>query len=150
MVKSFICFMSIFIATSCYADEAKIAKEASKDLVSEKTQKGAEVLKKLFGRVPEGSNYPADFTRMTVENVFGDLWQGTDITIEERSIITCAMLVALGRESEQRLHFTGARNLGIERKKIEAVITQAAHYAGWPVALSAFNVLNEVWPVAEK
>ena len=44
-----------------------------------------------------------------------------------------------------RLHFRGARNLGIERSKIEAMITHVAHYAGWPVAVSALRVLGEVW-----
>jgi alkylhydroperoxidase/carboxymuconolactone decarboxylase family protein YurZ len=44
------------------------------------------------------------------------------------------------------LHFVGARNVGIPREKLEAAITHVAHYAGWPVAMTAFRVLNEVWP----
>ena len=49
-------------------------------------------------------------------------------------MITCSVLVALGRDDEQRTHFRGARNAGISRPKLEAMITHVAHYAGWPVA----------------
>ena len=55
------------------------------------------------------------------------------------------MLTALGRENEQRLHFRGARNLGIERTTLEAVSNHIAYYAGWPVAVSAMRTLDEVW-----
>jgi len=54
--------------------------------------------------------------------------------------------VALNRRDEQKLHFVAARNLGIDRAELEAVITHAAFYAGWPCAVSASHVLNEVWP----
>ena len=62
--------------------------------------------------------------------------------------MTCAVLIALGREPEQRVHFTGARNLGIPRAKIEAIIAHIAHYAGWPVAVGASRSLKEAWPPA--
>ncbi|MCH9673550.1 MAG: carboxymuconolactone decarboxylase family protein, partial [Gammaproteobacteria bacterium] len=75
-----------------------------------------------------------------------DVWQGEELSTQERSLITCSMLVALNREAEQRIHFRAAKNLGLEREKIEGMITHAAHYAGWPVAASAFRVLAEVWP----
>ena len=59
-------------------------------------------------------------------------------------MITVATLVATGRESELQIHLNGALNLGIERAKLEAILTHLAHYAGWPVAVSAFRVLDEV------
>ena len=60
-------------------------------------------------------------------------------------MITLAGLIALNRENELRLHFRGARNLGISRDKIEEIIFHLAHYAGWPNAVSSSNVLDEVW-----
>jgi 4-carboxymuconolactone decarboxylase len=87
-----------------------------------------------------------EFRRFTIEHLFGDVWQGEGLALEERSLVTCTVLVALAREHEQRLHFRGAKNLGIPRRKIEAMITHVAHYAGWPVAVTAFRVLDEVWP----
>ena len=84
----------------------------------------------------------------TLWSIFsGDVWQGEELSIQERSLITCAMLVALNREAEQRIHFLAAKNLGLERDKIEGMITHAAHYAGWPCAASAFRVLADVWEI---
>ena len=115
------------------------------DEVADEIEKGQAVLTKLFGDAVGGTPLPEAFGRMTVEHLFGDVWNRPGLAIEERSLLTCSVLVALGRENEQRLHFRGARNLGISRDKLEEVITHVAHYAGWPVAVSAFRVLAEVW-----
>lgn len=116
----------------------------------ERFTKGLVVAQRLFGNTPGGASLPDDFRRYTVAHLFGDVWQGPALAIEERSLLTCTVLVALNREAEQRLHFTGAKNLGIPREKIEALITHVAHYAGWPVGISAFRVLEEVWPATAK
>ena len=113
--------------------------------MQDKAEKGLAVLQKLFGDTAGGIPLPEGFARMTVEHLFGDLWSRPGLEITERSMITCGVLVALGREHEQRLHFRGARNLGIPREKLEELITHVAHYAGWPVGVSAFRVLSEVW-----
>ena len=108
-------------------------------------ERGIAIVRRLFGAAAGGTPLPVDFGRMTVEHVFGDVWSRPGLAIEERSLATCAVLVALAREGEQRLHFRGARNLGIPRAKLEELIMHVAHYAGWPVAVSAFRVLDEVW-----
>lgn len=112
----------------------------------EKRAAGIELMQKLFSGVSGGAPMTEDFTRYTIEHLFGDVWQQEGLALEERSLVTCTLLVALNRENEQRVHFTGAKNLGIPREKLEAMITHAAHYAGWPSAVGAFRVLNEVWP----
>jgi len=115
-----------------------------------KMEKGIGVIMRLFGGAAGAGPLPDEFRRITVEHLFGDVWQGPDLTLEERSLLTCTVLVALAREAEQRLHFRGARNLGIERPKLEAMITHVAHYAGWPVAVSAFRTLEEVWTAMDE
>ena len=67
------------------------------------------------------------------------------LEIQERSIITLAGLIALNRENELRLHFRGARNLGIIKEKIQEIIFHLSHYAGWPNAVTSGRVLEEVW-----
>lgn len=116
--------------------------------MSEKSKwtKGAELAQKLFGDMAGGIKMPEKFRRYTIEHVFGDVWQGDELELQERSLITCTALVALGREPEQKLHFTAAKNLGIPRIKLEGMITHVAHYAGWPVAVGALQSLEEVWP----
>lgn len=112
----------------------------------ERMTKGVGLAMQLFAGL-KGSTppLPAELSRYTFEHLFGDVWQGTDLELQERSLITCTVLVALARESELYLHFRGARNVGIERAKLEAMITHVAHYAGWPVAISAARVLDAVW-----
>ena len=115
-----------------------------------KSEKGIGVLRRLFGEAAGGNPLPAEFGRMTVEHLFGDVWQGPELAIEERSLLTCGVLVALGREVEQRLHFRGARNLGIPRDKLEALITHVGHYSGWPTAVGAFRALDAVWSTMDE
>jgi 4-carboxymuconolactone decarboxylase len=112
----------------------------------DKRTKGIALARRLFEGVKGGTRMPEAFTNDTMAHLFGDVWQRTDLALEERSLVTCTILVALNREAEQRLHFVGAKNLGLPRTKIEGMIAHAAHYAGWPCAASAFRVLNEVWP----
>jgi 4-carboxymuconolactone decarboxylase len=111
----------------------------------ERLAKGRELAARLFAGAPDRRRLPPEMTRHTMTHLFGDVWQGEDLALEERELITCTVLVALGRENEQRLHFRAARNIGIERQKLEAMMTHVAHYAGWPVAVSALRVLEEVW-----
>ena len=113
----------------------------------EKRNKGLELVRRLFAGVDvTGVKMPEKLAEYTMRHVFGDLWQQDGLSLQERSLVTCAMLVALNREAEQRLHFVGAKNLGIPRSAMEAMITHAAHYAGWPSAVGASRALSEVWP----
>ena len=115
-------------------------------MASTPMERGTEIVRKLFpGGAPSRSALPADFGRMTIEHVFGTVWSRPGLTLEEREIVTTSVLVALGREHEQRLHFRAARNLGIARAKLEEILIHVAHYAGWPAAITACGVLDEVW-----
>lgn len=109
-----------------------------------KTEKARATMKKLFGGRGGAPALPERIGRFTVDHLFGDVWQGEALALEERSLITCSVLVAIGREPEQRVHFRGALNLGIPPEKLEEMIAHVAHYAGWPVAMGATRVLQEV------
>ena len=118
--------------------------------MKDRIERGRALAETLFGpRERQRAVLPDQLRDYTLGFVFGDLWQQDDMSMEERELCTTAMLVALNRRDEQKLHFTAARNLGIPRARIEAIITHAAFYAGWPCAISAAHALNEVWPAAE-
>ena len=112
----------------------------------EKREKGKALARILLKGAEPGPRVPKKFVDYSLEHLFGDVWQGEELSLEERSLVTCTILVALNREAEQRIHFRAANNLGLPRERLEGMITHAAHYAGWPVAASAFRVLAEVWP----
>jgi 4-carboxymuconolactone decarboxylase len=115
-------------------------------MADERREKGLELIQRLIGEGGGGTRLPRALGAYTVDHLFGDVWQGPELSVEERSLLTCAILIALNREAEERIHFNGAKRLGIPRSKLEGLITHAAHYAGWPCAVTAARVLEEVWP----
>jgi 4-carboxymuconolactone decarboxylase len=112
--------------------------EARRDL-------GRELAGRLFAGAPSSKPLPSEMRRYTVEHLFGDVWQGEALALEQRSMITCCLLAAAGREAELRLHVRGARNLGITREVVEAALIHTAHYAGWPAGASGLRIVSEVW-----
>ena len=114
--------------------------------VNEKFEKGRKLIGKLWPQAAGGTKMSDEFVRHTVEHLFGDVWQNDALELSQRSLMTCAVLTALNREEEMKLHFQGAKNLGIERSAMEAMVTHVAHYAGWPNAMTGWRVLQEVWP----
>lgn len=111
----------------------------------ERLAAGRALAARLFAGAPRDRRLPDEMARHTMVHLFGDVWQGDDLALEERSLLTCVVLATLGREAELRLHLRGARNLAIERSKIEAAFVHVAHYAGWPAGVSALRVLDTVW-----
>ena len=136
-------------AVVCIPAVTNVAAEEAAS-VDDKQAKGMRLIGKLLaGTEAGGTPLPERFTRYTVEHLFGDVWQGDDLSVQDRSFITCVTLIALNREAEMRLHFVGAKNVGVPREKLEAAITHVVHYAGWPVGMTALKVLNEVWPAED-
>ena len=143
--RKFIATCSLAAALTFSAAASVAAEEAAAD---DKQAKGMQLIGKLLADTEAGGTpLPERFTRYTVEHLFGDVWQGDDLSLQDRSFITCVTLIALNREAEMRLHFVGAKNVGVPREKLEAAITHVVHYAGWPVGMTALKVLNDVWPV---
>ncbi|MEJ2131227.1 MAG: carboxymuconolactone decarboxylase family protein [Gammaproteobacteria bacterium] len=112
---------------------------------SERYERGAEVMQKLFGRVPEEGAMQEAWREITVKNLFGDIWTRPNLEIEERSLVTMAALTVLGREPELRIHLRGAKNLGMSREKVEEIMIHLAHYGGWPVAVGGMRAIAEVY-----
>jgi 4-carboxymuconolactone decarboxylase len=105
---------------------------------------GRQLAGRLFAGAPRDRPLPPEMFRHTMGHLFGDVWQDERLELEQRSMITCAVLAALGRDAELRLHLRGARNLGIERDSIEAMLVHVAHYAGWPAGATGLRILDEV------
>jgi len=74
---------------------------------------------------------------------FEPLWTREGIDLRTRSLVTCAMLIALRAHSELAIHFPAAIRNGASLEDLEEVIYQAAGYAGFPAAASAREVAKE-------
>ena len=86
-------------------------------MANDKKAKADEVLGQLFHQTSDDLSFSGKFGEYTVEHLFGEVWQGEELSIQERSLITCTILAALVREAQLRVHLTGAKNLGIPREK---------------------------------
>jgi 4-carboxymuconolactone decarboxylase len=114
---------------------------------------GREIQTKLWPQMATGGTpRPAavmapDFYAWVAETAFGKIWSREALPIRDRSLITVAMLAALGKSGELRGHLAGARNLGISQEELVEVLMQVAVYAGVPAANEALTIAAEVFGV---
>jgi 4-carboxymuconolactone decarboxylase len=90
-----------------------------------------------------------DFTRpmqdLVTEYCWGEIWTRPGLDRRTRSFLNLAMLTALNRPHEIKLHVRGALNNGLTRKELMEVFLQSAIYCGVPAALDAMRVAKEVF-----
>ena len=77
--------------------------------------------------------------------LFGEVWERPGLSKRDRSLITCATLIALGRERQLVGHLGRALDNGLTKKELGEVITHLAFYAGWPAAMTAALVAKDVF-----
>jgi 4-carboxymuconolactone decarboxylase len=80
----------------------------------------------------------ADFQRLITEYAWGSVWARPDLDRRTRSLITIALLAALGRREELGLHLRASRNTGATPREIAEALLHVAVYAGVPAANAAF------------
>ena len=86
----------------------------------------------------------ADFQDLITRYAWGEIWTRPGLPRRTRSLLTLAMLVALGRVDQLRLHVRAARRIGVTWAQIREVLLQSAIYCGVPAAHAAFQVAAEV------
>src|ERR1044072_3555791 len=84
------------------------------------------------------------FIELTDDVLFGDVWERPGLSKRDRSLITCAALVALNRTEQLKGHLERALNNGVTPEEIGELITHLAFYGGWPVAMSGALVAKDV------
>lgn len=77
--------------------------------------------------------------------VYGDVWGRPGLSKRDRSLVTVATLVALGREKQLVGHLGRALDNGLSQAELGEVITHLAFYAGWPAAMTAALVAKDVF-----
>src|SRR2546423_2547488 len=90
------------------------------------------------------TGFDADFQRFITETAWGSVWARPDLDRRTRSLVTIAILAALGRE-ELALHLRASRNTGVDQHEIAEVLLHVAVYAGIPAANSAFATAKNVF-----
>jgi 4-carboxymuconolactone decarboxylase len=91
-------------------------------------------------------DFAPDFAHFNDDVLFGENWNNEDIDLKTRCIITVVALMSSGvTDSSLKYHLINAKNNGVTKKEIAAVITHVAFYVGWPKGWAVFNMAKEVW-----
>ena len=96
------------------------------------------------GSLAKANDFMMAFQHVTTEWCWGYIWNRPGLDRKTRSIVNLAMLTALNRPAEIKLHVLGALNNGVSVEEIKEVLLQATIYCGIPAGLDAFKVANSV------
>lgn len=92
-----------------------------------------------------GTPLDADFQRFITRTAWGSVWARDHLSRRERSMLTIAVLAALGHKDELALHLRATPNTGATVEDIREVLLQVAVYAGVPAANSAYSIAKKVF-----
>jgi 4-carboxymuconolactone decarboxylase len=91
------------------------------------------------------NDFNEPFQDLITRYAWGEIWTRPGLPRQTRSMITLAMMVALNRGDELRMHLHAALNNGVKREEIQEVLLQTAIYCGVPAANTAFHLAQEVF-----
>ena len=113
-------------------------------------ERGLTLRKKVMGEayVARALGGATDFTEAIQDHItakaWGDVWQRPGLDLKTRSIITVAILTALGKQHELEGHVRGALNNGVTHEELQELLLHAAIYCGVPTAVDAFRTAAKV------
>lgn len=116
---------------------------------------GLQIRREVLGAeyVDKSISQADDFNRplqeLVTEYCWGAIWSRPGISRKMRSLINLAMLTALNRPHEVKLHLKGALNNGCSKEEIMEVLLQTAIYCGVPAAVDSFRLAREVFSEIE-
>jgi 4-carboxymuconolactone decarboxylase len=90
------------------------------------------------------NEFNSAFQDLITRYAWGEIWTRPGLPRRTRSLITIAMLVALNRGDELKMHIRAALQNGVTREELREVLLQTAIYCGVPAAHSAFHLAEEV------
>jgi 4-carboxymuconolactone decarboxylase len=117
-------------------------------------ERGLEIREEMLGaehgrsKVEGADDFTRDFEELVTRYCFGSVWDREQLPRDTRSLLTLAMLVAMGRAHEIRIHVKGAITNGVTREQIRELMIHAMPYCGIPAALDGLRhaaaVLDEL------
>jgi 4-carboxymuconolactone decarboxylase len=120
------------------------------ETIEELFDRGLEVRRAVLGAeyvdnsLKSANDFMMAFQNITTEWCWGYAWTRPGLDRKTRSLINLAMLTALNRGPEVKLHVRGALNNGVTVEEIKEVLLHATVYCGIPAGLDAFKAANEV------
>ncbi len=117
----------------------------------EQFDRGLTVRKEVLGTdyvdaaIKGADDFNRDLQHLVTEYAWGEIWSRPGLSRRDRSLLNLAMLTALNRPHEFRLHVRGAINNGVTKDEIKEVLLQTAIYCGSPAAIDSFRASKEVF-----
>jgi len=90
------------------------------------------------------NEFNSAFQDLITRYAWGEIWARPGLPRKTRSLITIAMMVALNRGDELKMHIRGALQNGVTREELREVLLQTAVYCGVPAANAAFHLTEQV------
>jgi len=90
------------------------------------------------------TDFDKDFQEYITNNAWGSVWSRPGLTKRERSLITIALLTAMGHEAELAIHLRATKNTGTTVEDVKEVLLHTAVYAGVPAANAAIKIAKEI------
>lgn len=121
------------------------------DINTPQFAKGLGVRREVLGKdyvdksLADADDFMMAFQKLTTEWCWGEIWARPGLPRKTRSMLNLAMLSALNRPAELRLHLRGALTNGVTMDEIKEIFLQVAIYCGIPAALESFKTAREVF-----
>ena len=97
------------------------------------------------GSLKNADDFNRPMQELVTEYCWNEIWNRPGLDRRTRSMLNLAMLTALNRPHEIKLHVRGAINNGLSKDDIQEVFLQAAIYCGVPAAIDSFRNAKEVF-----
>jgi 4-carboxymuconolactone decarboxylase len=118
-------------------------------------EKGLKVRREVLGAdyvdnsIKNADEFNLPMQELVTRYCWGEIWTRPTFDRRTRSIMNLAMLTALNRPHEVKLHVRGAINNGLSKEEIAEIFLQAAIYCGVPAAIDSFRIAKEVFEEME-
>jgi len=90
-------------------------------------------------------DFAPKLVELTDNVLFADIWERSELSQRDRSLVTVSSLVTSGSTEQLRGHLVRAKANGLTEKELKEAIIHLAFYAGWPKAMSAITLAKEIF-----
>lgn len=90
-------------------------------------------------------DFSPKMVELTDEVLFGDIWERSELSKRDRSLVTVTSLITAGSTEQLVNHLRRAKENGLSETELKEAIIHLAFYAGWPRAMSAISVAKKVF-----
>ena len=122
---------------------------------SDRREQGMAVRRAILGdahvdaSIVRSTAFTEEFQDLITRYAWGEIWTRPGLASNTRSLVTMAMLIALGRDDELEMHIRASAAAGVTREELKELLLQSAIYCGVPAANTAFRLAERAFTVMD-